>query len=793
MIYKFDQLTDDLPIGGKARGLATLNQAGFRIPQFFVITPNGHETFFDNPTKYLAWLSSDNSAVRSSGMREDGDEQSFAGQFESYLNLKTTDSIVRAVQDCIASGETNRVKSYDKESDAENPVSVIIQEMVDAKYAGVAFSADPVYGRRDLSIINIVEGLGDKLVDGLAEPEQIEINQYAKEDITVQSEIASTTILAELNEGLIKLKRDLGHDVDAEWAVDQNDQLYWLQVRPITTLPSVHPNELDSKLSRQDEVLTRANIGEMMPGYLTPLSLSTFGRAIEYGIQDFYMQCGVQKEIVDEHLNIKFFYNHGFISLSGLYAISDYILLPKNEYIEYSILGRELDRKSPGNPKNKFLQIRNQLKQFKYFGKAKKSLELLESMCEKVHLPKDLSSTELYEWIDGQLNNLNKAYSHHYCTSGKSGSQYSALISVISGGPKPSPESNVYASHFLKNIDGIVGADSLFQLKALAKEIARAFPHLENMTDSEILSGIQTNNGELNQVYEHFMQEHGHRCVREAELAEKDWSQEPKKLIPVLKNIVKAGDFDVHVRAFDMDEAMRQLPKMNRLKRTIIKKLAKSTRQAVAMREMSKSIAIKFQQKLKFAYIDLAQQLCIQEIIKNKEDLFYLTHKEIGRSMNGEISDVDQLINDRKNLEKLYGQMRFNEVYFGHPYPTNKSSEGNSDGTVVSQGKVTGKIKIVRSLEEADKLEKGDIMVCEYTDIGWSPYFAIIGGIITEIGSPLSHGAVVAREYGIPAIVNMHGAMDKFEENDVVEIDTNRSDFIKNHGLMKKQYTEDTI
>jgi pyruvate,water dikinase len=124
--------------------------------------------------------------------------------------------------------------------------------------------------------------------------------------------------------------------------------------------------------------------------------------------------------------------------------------------------------------------------------------------------------------------------------------------------------------------------------------------------------------------------------------------------------------------------------------------------------------------------------------------------------------------------------MSFNEVYYGHPYPVNnQSSEGTSQGTVVSQGKVIGKIKVVRSLDEADKLEKGDIMVCQYTDIGWSPYFAIIGGIITEIGSPLSHGAVVAREYGIPAIVNMHGAMDKFNDNEVVEINTDEQEFIK--------------
>jgi phosphohistidine swiveling domain-containing protein/DNA-binding FrmR family transcriptional regulator len=780
MIYKFDEIKEGFPVGGKAKGLNQLHQIGFKIPQFVVITLGGRDAFFENPKAHFSWMTNGNMAVRSSGMREDGIEQSFAGQFESYLNLTSDESIVQAVKDCIDSGENERVKSYDSQGNESNHVAVIIQEMVDAKYAGVAFSADPVFGRRDISVINIVEGLGDKLVDGKAEPEQIEINRYAKDEIEFNSKIASDAILLEINEGLIHLKNTLGHDVDTEWAVNQNDELCWLQVRPITALPDVHPNELDSKLAKEDEILTRANIGEMMPGYLTPLSLSTFGRAIEYGIQDFYMQCGVQKEIVDEHFNIKYFYNHGFISLTGLYAISDYILLPKNEYIEYSILGRELDKKSPANPKNKFIQIKNQVKQFRYFGKAKKSLKALQEMCIRIHQPENLSAEDLYKWIDGQLHSLNMAYSYHYCTSGKSGSQYTALISVITGAPKPSPESNRYASHFLKNIDGIVGADSINQLKNLAKEISEAIPNSIEKADAAILETLHAKQGSLREAYQKFIHDHGHRCVREAELAEKDWSQAPEKLIPVLRSIIKSGDFETEKKTFDMQEAMSKLPKSNRLKRFIIKKLANSTREAVFMREMSKSCAIKFQQKLKFAYLDLAKQLKEEGILRSEEDLFYLTHKEIGLAINGELSAIQQLINDRKRLNKLYASMSFNEVYCGHPYPTNQKSEGaGNDGTVVSQGKVKGKIKVVRSLEEADKLEKGDIMVCQYTDIGWSPYFAIIGGIITEIGSPLSHGAVVAREYGIPAIVNMHGAMDKFKDNEEVEINTDLEAFIR--------------
>ena len=212
----------------------------------------------------------------------------------------------------------------------------------------------------------------------------------------------------------------------------------------------------------------------------------------------------------------------------------------------------------------------------------------------------------------------------------------------------------------------------------------------------------------------------------------------------------------------------------------IVKKLAMSTRKAVALREMSKSAAIKFQQKIKFAYIELSKILMHDDLLNTKEDIFYLKHKEIGLLIEGKMKSPNKHIQERKKLDTLYSKMSFHEVYFGHPFPIkNTIHQKGNKGTVVSQGKVRGKVKVVRTLNDADKLVKGDIMICEYTDIGWSPYFAIIGGIITEIGSPLSHGAVVAREYGIPAIVNMKGAMNKFEDHQEIIIDTTQQNVVQ--------------
>ncbi len=781
MIYRFDSKEEGTNLGGKGKGLSMLNFYGFSVPDFMVITPSSIETFLNEPSKYIEWMSSKPKAVRSSGVKEDGEEHSYAGQYDSFLNQKTENEIVKAVQDCVASARSNRVKKYDdgkKLVNLPDGIAVIIQDMVDAKYAGVAFSVNPVNHRRDMVSINLVEGLADKLVDGKIESENLIINKYDTDTI-FESQIASPEILRELISGLEKLEHEIGKPVDVEWAVDQNDQLFWLQVRPITTLSDIHPNELDSKLTAKKEILTRANIGEMMPGHLSPLSISTFGKAIEYGIQEFYTECGVQKKIINKHIYIKYFYNHGFISMTGLYKIADAIILPKKLYIEYSILGRPLGGKSLDPERSLLVQLNNQRKQFSYLGKAKKRLGKLSNLNASIHQPKNLGKRDLYEWIDSQLHNLNKAYSYHYCTSAKSGSQYSALISAISGGPIPTPKSNAIASHFLRNIDGIVGAESIQQLKNIAKAIDSENLNLEGMTDEKLLKRIQSNS-KTNKVYSQFLENHGHRCVREGDLKEKDWSQEPIKLIPVIRNIVKSQEFDSSTEAFDIKDAMKELPKMNGVKKMIVKKLAMSTRKAVALREMSKSAAIKFQQKIKFAYIELSKILMHDDLLNTKEDIFYLKHKEIGLLIEGKMKSPNKHIQERKKLDTLYSKMSFHEVYFGHPFPIkNTIHQKGNKGTVVSQGKVRGKVKVVRTLNDADKLVKGDIMICEYTDIGWSPYFAIIGGIITEIGSPLSHGAVVAREYGIPAIVNMKGAMNKFEDHQEIIIDTTQQNVVQ--------------
>lgn len=286
-------------------------------------------------------------AVRSSAMDEDGDDASFAGQFETYLNVSGIEAIINAIEKCRASSTSDRVSSYSRgmHPEATCTMGIVLQEMIDPLYAGVIFTADPVSGRRDHLVINAVQGIGEKLVSGEAEGDQYTFTRSGKPvSVTTEEDepMLKEVYLQQLFTEARAIEKAAGFHADLEWAIDNEGVIYWLQLRPITTLPDVHMNELDSTIDEKGYITTRSNIGEMMPGPVT-LTWSVFGRAIDYGLQEFYVQVGVRKKITPENFVIDMFYNHLFLGLSALYELTAKVMMTKKENIDHSILGHILE------------------------------------------------------------------------------------------------------------------------------------------------------------------------------------------------------------------------------------------------------------------------------------------------------------------------------------------------------------------------------------------------------------------------------------------------------------------
>jgi pyruvate,water dikinase len=333
----------------------------------------------------------------------------------------------------------------------------------------------------------------------------------------------------------------------------------------------------------------------------------------------------------------------------------------------------------------------------------------------------------------------------------------------------------------LLNIPEIESADAVKSLDRFAALIqshagfAKAFTEAAPTEALRLLQAAAP--AEISASFKAFMHRHGHRCVRESELREKTWEENPMQLIHILQSRVRLGR--PHQPVADskksVAEALSHLPLV---KRTILKTMIPTARKAVARREISKALSIKMVDIVRKAYQVMADRLTREGLLDDPDQIYFLTQHEIGRLIETKDPVFKSKASRRRILLPETSKLFFEEICFGKPEPLDREviveiTENQLKGTPVSQGIAEGRVRIVHNLEQADQLQEGEIMVASFTDIGWTPWFSIIAGLVTEIGSPLSHGAVVAREYGIPAVVGAKGAKQFLKNGDIIRLNGN--------------------
>ena len=360
----------------------------------------------------------------------------------------------------------------------------------------------------------------------------------------------------------------------------------------------------------------------------------------------------------------------------------------------------------------------------------------------------------------------------------------------------PEAEDHHMATILLTAIPDIESADAVKSLEALANMVRSHSTFAEQFitlsTEQALQEITEDAPGEITKTYLEFLTRHGHRCVRESELREQPWEENQEHLIHLLQSKVRFGD--MQRRNFDLkEETAKTLRKLPLIKRLIFISLLPTARKAVARREISKSLVIKMVNELRKGYRVLAKKMLDagSSMLDDDDQIYFLTYEEIGRLIETGDKNLLTIANRRRELLPETDQLQFDEVCHGIPEPlkprqVKETLEGQLNGTPVSSGKVKARVRVIHTLKDADLLEKGEIMVASFTDIGWSPYFSIISGLITEIGSPLSHGAVVAREYGIPAIVGVKGAKVFLQNGDFVLLDGDR-------GVIEKMGHENRV
>lgn len=771
MIKSFKELTPELQslAGGKGCMLSKMFQAGYPVPDGFVILPSAfkenilNEDAWNKIKHYLKEIRKDNEsalfAVRSSALSEDSAQASFAGEFETVLNVKTDEEIQSAIYEVFSSRESERVKAYSSVQgmDQSHQIAVVIQIMIQSEISGVLFTADPITGSHESMTGNFVFGLGEQLVSG-------EANAYPFNIMRPKGKYEGPPefkkYASELYKYASKLETEYGAHQDIEWAVS-NGKLYILQARPITTLITGNPDTYEWNDTLDGDFLwTNTNVGEAMSDVFTPLSWSII-RALDeeqMTIPGYYLFSG--NICGRAYTNISY-----ALSLYPAFG-KDIKSLIKTMSEVFGQMPEEIE--IPIYPFSKLGLIKGMAPKLKHRLKniIKASKEIPEHLNESPNLCRRMTETIKEVKTKEELIDLWKTEILPF--------NFKALWIALAGGRKM-----VIANKLKDELIKVAGIEDTNTLMSNF----RGDSSLESLGPIIGISKIIT--GEMNR--EEYRMKYGHRGPHEFELSiphpgeDETWLE---KQIEEFKNSNTDVENLLNKQHDQYEEALKRLkenfPKeANHFEKKIVK-----VAEAARLRESVRS------EWTRAFRVNRAFALKAGELTGIGNDIFFLYINEVLDLLSGNDFALNHIAVRKENYKKYKSlpplpsiiRGRFDPFkwvknsnrrvdYYDESMPITTQDSETLKGFAGASGKIEGVVRILTSPEEGENLKKGEILVASTTNVGWTPLFPKASAIITDIGAPLSHAAIVARELGIPAVVGCGNATTRLKTGDKVIVD----------------------
>ncbi len=769
------QITD-ASAGGKAYGLARLVAMGLPVPPAFVLRNASTDDFPAGLDQSYHSLGKASVAVRSSALGEDGGEASFAGQYDTVLNVQGTSQLRHAINRCVASASNERARSYQQEQSGSDAITmnVVVQAMVDARAAGVVFTADPVSARRDLLVIDAVAGLGEALVSGEATPDHYGVHSsgaIVRRQLTGTAPLLSDSEIMAIATQARAAAAHEGRPLDLEWAIDQGGTLYWLQARPITTLPA-DLCEFDTVLPRPHDVLTISNVSEMMPGAVCPLTGSFTGWGIDYGLQHMQVEVGARSGIQQDWQITAWAYGHLFLNLTGNVVMSSAVLGSTVEQTAQSLCGRIVPELKGFAPQPLLRRVANTIKLLRYCLRAPAVVERFGRELDAFVIEHKPGSAAMWAQLEQKSAFFDHAMAVHIQSSALSGFLCSIVENMVSG--RANDSTSEEQGEAVRLLSGATGVESAVMLQELDHLIDQVVAHpdasqlFQQAAVADALSWIHSAAG-LAPAFVAFLSDHGHRGYRELCMRDPSWSDDPAPLIQSMQaavhaRLVTGGHRPLHTQDIDWSSLSRGL-------RWILPR----AHNAIRRREHTKSQLVDAAHRFKRGFRHLGKLLQEEGALPDADLINFFSTWELPAFVaSPSTAAVDRAVARREALA-YQQQFEFPEISVGIPQPlearTAVFTDGLLHGRPASRGVVQGIARVAHTLAEAAALQPGEILVTPITDIGWTPYFSLIGGLVTDLGSAVSHGAVIAREYGLPCVVNTRDGTRFFQSGDLIRLD----------------------
>lgn len=769
----------DARFGGKAAGLAELHRLGLPVPAGFVIADASAPYSLDAAVAAFSQMLAGGVtavAVRSSAVGEDGDDQSFAGQYDTVLGVDSVEAFTAAVRRCAESVHSARAAAYGGPSPAT--MHVVVQQMVEARAAGVVFTADPTTGRRDLMVIDAVAGLGEALVDGTASPDHLVLYP---DGTTAACEVGDEPVLTrhdidEIRSGATLAAQHWGGPLDLEWAIDKAGRLWWLQARPITTLPG-DLNEMDSPVAGSDHVYTRCNIGEMMPGAFAPLTASVSGYAIDYAMQMTQVVARAQPRYEKPWLQVGYFYGHMFLNLTEGTALSSGILGNSREQFSMSICGRVVDELEAKPPQSFRRKIVNTILLTSHALSAGPAIRRLGDQIASWAIPSSDDARIVLRQLEAGVQLYCDVTLTHVRSSSRAAVAANILESVlvrqsVKNG-RSEEEGQADATRLMAGATDVESALMLEQLQHVVQAIAADAAAMEQFSSSapeDAVDALRGTDSAVGAKLRAFLARHGHRGYRELCMRDPSWAEDPGGLGAMMQVMLRSDP--THAAPAPVSVAAPTS--------RVVRVLARLAQGGARGREETKSKMAQMAHRLKRGYRHLGDVLAAADRLPDADLVFFFDRSELPHLVgDDDVTDLVSRALQRRAALPFQDALEFDDVSVGKPRPIVAMPAVTVDGDQIvgrpaSRGAVEGTVRVAKSIVDARAVQPGEILVAPVTDVGWTPYFTVIAALVTDIGSSVSHGAVVAREYGLPCVVNTLVGTQVLRTGDRVRVDGDR-------------------
>ncbi|MEZ6188053.1 MAG: PEP/pyruvate-binding domain-containing protein [Planctomycetota bacterium] len=715
-------------------------------------------------------------AVRSSAPGEDGSSASAAGQFRTVLGAADPAQVRAALRRVWASVFSPGADAYRAHlGDAPASMAVIVQRLLPAERAGVAF----LQGSR--VVIEAVHGRGERLVDGSATPERHELELGESLPTPPRTAVCGASLLAELRELCAALRDTLGGDLDVEWAHAEG-RLWVLQARPLTrALPAGATGRV---------CWTAANTQEALLEPATPLTWSVLEPLVEAGRRDLFRAAGFSEVPGPGYMRL----------FGGLpYFNPDYFrrFLEQIPGMPQELFDELLFGTASGSVQFRLPEVTPRTlrlaglyglcrvaarERFEVFARvfdarlALRARRALHTLDDASLLRERREVTELAEG----------AFRRHVAGTAVAAAGYLLLDVFLrwSGAEDAFPGRLV--GRLTAGASGNAVAESSERLEQIARAAAqrpRLVAALRQGADLPQLDALVPEGRWFVGEVEDFLARYGHRAEKEAELSAPRWADDPTIVLEILTTFVEAARGQGHglrrlaqresaleLRARELADAvsawLRDHAPAERLvpwRRATFRALLREARRYAPYRENLKDRALRALHRLRQVFLEGGQRLAARGALERADDVFYLELAEFEAALSGGGDALAPRVRARRaERERQLTQEAPRLVIEVPGQPPRPIYAGAAErllqGVGVSAGTVTGRVRVLKGLEEAKRVQPGDVVVARVVNAAWSPLFHLAGAVVAEVGGALSHAAIVAREFGVPAVFGVSGA-----------------------------------